>query len=351
MTGKENLRRYLLAMFSDVGVVELRALGQETWTGYFDNVRDFCSAVRWADRCGRFTGVYATLNARSAPGSTNSLNPGRRSGGTTDRDVERYRRLAFDFDPVREAGVSSTSEELALAMERADFLAELLRGKGWPEPLVAMSGNGYHLQYRVDFENRAPIADSLSHLYRGLALRMDTPEVSFDVKVRNPSRIFRVYGTSARKGVATDDRPHRRSWCATPDDWQTVPSEMVEALAREMESLCTARQTPVTTGKPLTAKPQGKGDYKTLDIAAWFRSSGLYKRALSGSKHAVICPWGSEHSTVDNIRDSSTVIFEGNGGWPTFHCSHSHCEGRGVVEVMALLGDADSFCAKEYSRD
>lgn len=346
MTEGENLKRYIRAMFEDVSVVELRALGQETWQGYFDNAQDFCAAVRSANRCGKFTGVYATLNARTASGATNELKPGQRSGGTTDRDIAQYRRLAFDFDPVRETGTSSTAEELSAALDRADMFTEFMRGKGWPEPLVAMSGNGYHVQYRVNFKNLPPIADVLGNLYRGLAVRMDTPEVTFDTKVRNPSRIFRVYGTTARKGEATEERPHRRSWCAVPEQWEVVPQGLIAELAREMETLTKAVSRPTTPA--VKTNVSGTGDYRTLDIVSWFTAHGMYKRSISGGKHSVICPWVSEHSTKDDLRDTSTVIFETNGGWPNFHCSHSHCEGRGIRDVMDILGDADHFCGKEY---
>ena len=48
-----------------------------------------------------------------------------------------------------------------------------------------------------------------------------------------------------------------------------------------------------------------------------------------------------------------TVIFDASRSdlFPPFHCSHAHCDGRGILEVMALWGDADRFCARAYSRE
>ena len=96
----------------------------------------------------------------------------------------------------------------------------------------------------------------------------------------------------------------------------------------------------------------GNGDYNTLDAVSWFRAHGLYRRSLgtyNGTpRHAVKCPFESDHSDTSTDQDTSTVIFENGSGWPGFHCSHDHCDGRTVVDVMEVLGDADSFCARYW---
>jgi hypothetical protein len=38
---------------------------------------------------------------------------------------------------------------VAAAKAKAEELARVLRAMGWPEPLQALSGNGWHLQYRI----------------------------------------------------------------------------------------------------------------------------------------------------------------------------------------------------------
>jgi hypothetical protein len=44
------------------------------------------------------------------------------------------------------------------------------------------------------------------------------------------------------------------------------------------------------------------------------------------------------------------VIWEADGEkWPTFHCSHAHCHGRKIEDVMSLWGDADRFCGRAYT--
>jgi hypothetical protein len=94
----------------------------------------------------------------------------------------------------------------------------------------------------------------------------------------------------------------------------------------------------------------GRGDYSTLDVVAWFTAHGGYGRDLGGGKHAVKCPWHDQHSDERDATASDTVIFEPDreGGWPEFHCSHAHCKGRQIREVITLWGDADKFCAKQW---
>lgn len=95
----------------------------------------------------------------------------------------------------------------------------------------------------------------------------------------------------------------------------------------------------------------GEGDYATLDAVAWFEHHGAYGKPLSGTKHAVECPWIGEHTQPSRAEDSDTVIWEGGAGrWPTFFCAHAHCLDRGIREVLAYWSDADAFCSAVFQR-
>ena len=96
---------------------------------------------------------------------------------------------------------------------------------------------------------------------------------------------------------------------------------------------------------------QAQGDFTTLDAVAWFQAHGLHKRRIGDGKHAVTCPWAGEHSTLDAPYGTDTVIWESEPGlWPTFHCSHQHCERRSMRDVVRLLQDADAFCTRTWRR-
>jgi len=82
-----------------------------------------------------------------------------------------------------------------------------------------MSGNGYHLLYQMpDIENNQRNVAFIKNVLETLDERFSTARVSIDTKVYNPARIWKLYGTTARKGdeiPATggrEARPHRRSY-------------------------------------------------------------------------------------------------------------------------------------------
>ena len=340
------IRRYLAQMFADNGLVEVRAIGEEVMSGVFDNPPAMIEAVREMNRSGRWKGIYALLNAMRLRRATNRM--ARFTGAVKDRDIVRITRLAFDFDPMRAPGFEKCNppdEELDEARHKALWLQGWLAAKGWPQPLVAMSGNGYHLQYRVSLTPGDELSDVLRALYLGLDARCTTAEVSFDRSIRNPARIFRLYGTTARKSAHTADRPQRITRCKIPDDWDKVSLAQIKSLADQVRPA----MRPAVNRTERREFKAGAGDYRTLDVVAWMRANGFYKRHLEGAKHAVICPWSDEHSTEDDPMGTDAVVWEATDGyWPQFCCLHAHCEGKGIRDVMAFFGDADRFCARAY---
>lgn len=338
--------KWLRAAFEDSDQIEVRGLlrtphdGLNAWTGLYNNPTFLVQDVKDADQSGEFKGIYVLLNRPIRRRATNRLHPARRT--TRDADIERITRLPFDFDPVRDEA-NSTDEEMAEAKARAEALARFLTARGWPEPLHAMSGNGWHLQYRADMPADQQTKAMFDDIFRGLRLRFDAPEVAFDASIRNPARIFRFYGSVARKGDATPDRPQRVTRCWTPERWQHVDLELLEALADEVRP-----PKPRLVSLPrATNAPMGRGDYRTLDVVAWFSARGLYLRDMGDGKHAVTCPWAGEHS--EGSAESATVVWEAAGGWPAFRCLHAHCDHRRIADVMALLGDADQFCRSTFT--
>lgn len=275
----------------------------------------------------------------------------RKLARTPDAVVTRYCRLFFDFDPVRPKGQSSTNAELAEAEVRARGLRDRLLALDWPLPLMAMSGNGWHLQYRTAIPNTPEWAGILCGLYTGLHAEFSDDAVEFDRSVRNPARLCALYGSVKRKGPNAPDRPHRQSRCWIPSDWRQVHPRQVAALAevfarQASQTRLDAAQTPQAARGAVAIV--GQGNYARLDVVAWFCAHGAYVGHLDGNKHGVRCPWSAEHSSPSPKNGSDTIVFESDGGWPGFFCHHAHCAGRTIRDVMALWGDADGFCAERF---
>jgi hypothetical protein len=213
----------LLVAAGDVHEVRIPKAGRRgTIAGYFDDAERLADTVLAID--GTVPGVYLTLNpcdpallARAANRLQGSVQV-----ATSDADIIRRRWLLIDFDPVRPAGISSTSREHGRAISAACGAWDDLRGAGFPDPVVADSGNGAHLLYRVDLPNDSAATELVKHILAGVAARCAPDDITVDQTVFNAGRITKVYGTMVCKGDNLPDRPHRRSRLLEIPDHLTV---------------------------------------------------------------------------------------------------------------------------------
>lgn len=206
-------RRAVEVLFEPSAVVELRAFkGRETISGYFDDHTALAREATKYDKWGY--AVYVTLNEVDPALLARASNRARKlykEPTTSDNDIVRRRWLPLDFDPVRPSGVSATDAEKKTARRRAIEVREFLRELGWPEPVVGDSGNGYHLLYRIDLPNDRKSLELVKGILEVLAFKFSDKTVEVDVSICNAARIWKLYGTTARKGDDAWERPHRRS--------------------------------------------------------------------------------------------------------------------------------------------
>ncbi len=212
MSAIEEIRRTLDVFFDPNQVVELRAFkGRITASGYFDDHDVLAREAHKLDVAGYQ--AYVTLNevdpALLARAANRIIEYPKAT--TSDRDVVRLRWLPLDFDPVRPSNISSSEEEKIEAKRRAQEVRRCLRGEGWPDPVVGDSGNGYHLLYGIDLPNTQESKDLIKGVLDSLAFRFDDERVKVDTSVHNAARIWKLYGTVARKGDPVSSRPHRCS--------------------------------------------------------------------------------------------------------------------------------------------
>jgi hypothetical protein len=213
------VRTTLATLIDPGGVFEIRILNGQLQgfrrtgriSGYFNDV-ELC--VSQLERLTGFDGIYITLNRLNRALLARRANRldyvQERDALTGDQHIERLRFLLLDADPVRVTGVSATNKEKKLAEKKAYEIRKYLTTKhGWSDPIMADSGNGFHLLYPIDL----PAEDSeiLKDLIARLADHFDDNNVRLDRAVFNPSRIVRLYGTLTAKGDDMPDRPHRPS--------------------------------------------------------------------------------------------------------------------------------------------
>ena len=214
---RHEILRACQVLFASGQVTELRALDAVTsdWrrphtvSGYFDDWEKLAAAAAGI----RARGIYVTLNpvnpALLARANNRLRDMKTGESATGDGDIVGRRWLPVDCDAARPTGISTNDAEHDLALARAHEIRAYLQAKGWPEPLLADSGNGAHLLYRVELP--ADDGGLVEQALAALAFRFTDALVTVDQKNFNPARIWKLYGTLAAKGDPTPERPHRLS--------------------------------------------------------------------------------------------------------------------------------------------
>ena len=132
-----------------------------------------------------------------------------------DPDIISRRLLLIDLDRTGHLVASATDEEINDSAEVADLVAAFLEQEYDVEVVRVMSGNGSHLYMALqDIPNDARFKTACQQLLVALGQKFDTPTIKIDRGVFNASRITKVPGTVARKGVETSDRPFRMAFVA-----------------------------------------------------------------------------------------------------------------------------------------
>jgi hypothetical protein len=237
-----------LQVFGAGEAVEIRVLNafgskSRTDAGYWTNYEQAASAVGQYANHPRNSGIYFVLNPFNAAVTARALNrfAERIDATVNDADVTRRRWFFVDCDPVRPAGISSSEAEWKAAQLTAAEVAKYLVSQGWPAPVVCCSGNGWHLHWMTDAENDEETKTTIRNALRALAAKFSTAAVTIDTKVFNAARVCKLYGTVARKGDSTPDRPHRVATLhRVPDEIKLVAWQKVQALAADAPADATA---------------------------------------------------------------------------------------------------------------
>jgi hypothetical protein len=332
--------RAVTVMFQRGDVVEVRvpkAGRLRTMSGYFDDLKALVDALGEVD--GKGPGVYITLNPVKPDLLARASNRVKPYAEITTRDADILVRrwMLVDCDPERPTGISSNAQELKAARDTTAKLREYLHGYGWPDPIFCLSGNGYHLLYRLpDLPNNDASTSLIRRVLQALSARFSSDTVHIDETVFNAARVSKAYGTFARKGDHTPQRPYRLSrMLEVPDPVAPVSLELLEQVAAE------ASEARATAAEPAW-------NMFEFDVEAWIAKVGLdiekgpspYREGRRWTLAA--CPFDSSHT------GGSAAIFESSDGVPGFKCQHNSCRGKGWKDVRCHL-DPD-YAAREQQQ-
>ena len=230
----------------------------------------------------------------------------------SDNDIVGYHWLLIDVDPKRPAGTSSTNEQLKGSRETAKRILAWLKDKGWSDPVVCHSGNGTHLLYRIRLENNPDNKTLLQNVLRVLNMLYDDDRMDIDLTTFNPSRICKLYGTLARKGANTAERPHRMSKVLLiPERIEPIPRAFLEALAKLL---------------PQQEAPQTYNGYNPngFDLQQWIDDHQIpvtEKVSWVGGTKWILecCPFNPQHNHKD------AAIIQTKDGKICYNCFHASC--------------------------
>jgi hypothetical protein len=343
---------WLTILVEPGSVTELRVLecGEgrwcDTYSGYFDAGHLLAMARDAMRLTGRSEGVYWMLNPllmELLARRQNRIGVVKRNKDICAKDnhILKRRWLLVDVDPRRVRGISSTDVEKQWAQDAIERIRGDLTARGWPPGILGDSANGFHSLHRVDLP--ADDGGLVQRCLKALAKRFDNEHVAVDVSVHNAGRICKLYGTWARKGESTKERPHRRSKLldipGCPDRRnpttpmiESVPHELLEALAAEAPAAPKRAARP----SPRAAAANGPHNHKLL-VSVWLkdRGQGFTEDTMDagGVRYRLTaCPFDPSHTNPD------AAIFQGPDGQLGFKCFHNSCADNHWQQAKDKIG-------------
>jgi hypothetical protein len=346
-TDVAELRRALNLLVVPGSAFEIRALKipgrgkPHNAAGYFT---DLDTAVRmvWALDKRKPAGIYLVLNEINPAllGRSPNRITDYPESTTSDNDIIRRRWLPLDFDAVRPAGISATEDEHCAAEDVGRQCSAWLSSRGWPEPIQADSGNGWHVLYQIDLPNDESTAALVRGVIEAVSQRFGGQDVDVDRTVFNAARIWKLYGTTARKGHNMAERPHRVARLVeVPDLVTVVPIEKLEALAALLK--------PEPSRSSTRSNDKGASFTSKLDVPRWLTARGVTFKTKDrpDSLGRVVfilaqCPFDPNHGGGGEVS-----VMQAPDGKMSATCMHNGCTGRGWQDFKTVIGppDADHY--------
>lgn len=318
--------------------------GQFNDTTEMGRVASILSEKRYA------TDVYFTLNSIKPEAQFQQLNmlfnPCART--VRDREIAARNLYLIDCDPDRPSGVCATDDEKARAMIVAQGVIAYLTKEGWPEPIMADSGNGYHLYYRGAGTDPAGTTFTWKQCLMHLGEKFNPGSgVKIDPVVFNEARISRMPGTWNRKGDDTSERPHRMAQVISyPEKWEPVTTGMLVNLANQ------GRSDVAAGGRsPLASMPALKVSSKRVErVVKSLHDDLIEEYPETFELHQVVnrpdgvyiglakCPFKDDEHNGQLVGVSkSCIIVDKQTGQIGFKCFSDDCADYGFGDLMHLI--------------
>src|SRR5208282_3695330 len=240
-------------LFQPGQLVEIRGkrLDGGMASAYYTDHERMARVLAKNDDKGEFEAIWFTLQ-RIRPGTDQT----KVDSSTIRADITNYEWLVIDVDrpkppeppksTPKKKKLNATDAELQQLAEGRDKIMSWLSSIGWPEPVVACSGNGWHLLYRLGSLPAEESFPLLTDVLKGVAYHFadisgkaeDGKLCNIDTTLAEPEQVIKAYGTMSRLSPEDGgDRPWRKSYIESiPNPMQTVMKGCLYAVQCELPS-------------------------------------------------------------------------------------------------------------------
>lgn len=329
-----------------------RWVGRQLY-GYFDSPSAIEEAIAPYLHDPDTSGIYTTLQSCHPDLLTRCMNRLKTAGtndATKDHEITSLSVFPIDVDGTRPYGISASKSEILESKQLADEIRKWFAERGI-EMMLALSGNGWHL---LCYLNDTPATEDNLNLLKSAGDRV-AKKWETDETIYNASRIWKLYGTWARKGDSTPDRQHRLARIQLPASINDIPRYDFGKLVKVINELPapdnggdTPPQTPRRTPPNGTQRRQNtrQGVYSNggkripqieskEDLEAFAREWGVTPSDGRGWKQRRDGWWGLRVNCPQcGGKDYALLAFaELTGKW-SYSCSGNTCKRNGTNAQM-----------------
>jgi len=322
------IQRSISVLFQPGQLVNVRGRKESGMSSHlYDDLEQAARAIEKASQNEEYKALFYTIQ-RIKPGTV--LEPFK---GVRDEDIDSYEWFVIDIDTVRpdKGRSNSTEAEKQASLAATRKIQSWLSEKGLPDPVVADSGNGWHLYYRLESLPNTPANyQLLTKCLRAVAhkFRDDAAVAEVDVSMADPAQLTKAFGSLVRKGPHSKERPWRQSKLVR------VPSK-IERVSRTRLVILSVEAPAEEKKARSNGMPQLHPDF---DIHDFFEHYGIgveseqehNGRRLFVTDACYTCDPPHKHTGSK----ATGFVLGDTLGW---HCFSDDCVGKGIGDVLRCL--------------
>lgn len=301
-------------------------------SSYFDNADDLINQIKK----NHYEGIplFMTLNQIDSSAecivSRNVFGNGNKA--ISDKNILSYSYVHIDADPEKsDKHAQATELESEFARVRIGQVYKYLTEQGFPEGIIAFSGNGYNIDYYVSFPNTPENKAEVKKFLNILSAKFSDDKVKIDTTTFNPSRIIKLFGCVSAKGQHSAERPYRLTKViSVPEKRTEVTLQQLKDFNNNHTAVAETKTETVRNSVKKSVSDDKANDKKTAKISNvenwldYYKIAYKVKEDEDGGKSCTMyilekCPF-NEH---ENDYCSFVCKFDNNNCY--LKCHHDHC--------------------------